>query len=84
MKAVVEKAPDGGFGIYCDDIEGAIGFGDTEALAKADFLETLQEQAEYYKERRGVFPSWYSIPFDIEYLYDDTFSEVTEIDLVTC
>lgn len=68
--AIIEKASDGGFGIYCKEIEGAVGYGETEAEAKADFNEILEEQAEYYEEKKGALPDWYSENMEIEYRYD--------------
>lgn len=68
--AIIEKASDGGFGIYCKEIEGAVGYGETEAEAKEDFMEILQEQAEYYEEKKGTLPDWYSENIEVEYRYD--------------
>lgn len=68
--AIIEKASDGGFGIYSKDIAGAVGYGLTEQESKEDFLEILQEQAEYYKEKYGTLPDWYSENIEIEYKYD--------------
>ena len=59
IKAIIEKANDGGISIYSEDVNGAYGFGLTEQEAKNDFLSVLEEQAEYYKEKHGEFPVWY-------------------------
>ena len=48
IKAIIEKANDGGISIYSEDVNGAYGFGLTEQEAKDDFLSVLEEQAEYY------------------------------------
>lgn len=69
IAATIEKAPDGGYGIYTD-IEGLIGSGLTEKEAKADFCEVLEEQAAYYFERKGEYPDWYRDGYEIEYYYD--------------
>ena len=68
--AIIEKASDGGFGVYCKKIQGATGYGETEAEAKENFLEILQEQAEYYKEKHSEFPAWYEAGAEVEYRYD--------------
>lgn len=69
ITATIEKASDGGFGIYAD-IAGLIGSGLTEEEAKADFCEVLEEQASYYYERKGEYPDWYRDGYEIEYCYD--------------
>lgn len=70
IKAIIEKANDGGISIYSEDVSGAYGFGLTEQEAKDDFISVLEEQAEYYKERHGEFPSWYKSGYSVEYVYD--------------
>lgn len=70
IKAIIEKANDGGIAIYSDDVNGAFGHGLTEAEAKEDFTAVLEEQAEFYKERKGVFPDWYRDGYEVDYAYD--------------
>lgn len=55
IKAIIEKADDGGISIYSEDVNGAYGFGFTEQEAKDDFVSVLEEQAKYYNEKHG---SW--------------------------
>lgn len=69
ITATIEKASDGGYGIYTD-IAGLIGSGLTEEEAKANFREVLEEQAVYYYERTGAYPDWYQDGYEIEYYYD--------------
>lgn len=69
ITATIEKASDGGYGIYTD-IPGLIGSGLTEEEAKADFCEVLKEQAAYYYERTNTYPDWYEEGYEIEYRYD--------------
>lgn len=69
ITATIEKASDGGYGIYTD-IAGLVGSGLTEEEAKADFCEVLKEQAAYYYERTGEYPDWYEEGYEIEYRYD--------------
>ena len=70
IKAIIEKANDGGISIYSEDVNGAYGFGLTEQEAKDDFLSVLEEQAEYYKEKHGEFPVWYKSGYSDSYIYD--------------
>ena len=65
IKAIIEKANDGGISIYSEDVNGAYGFGLTEQEAKNDFLSVLEEQAEYYKEKHGEFPVWYKSGYSV-------------------
>lgn len=69
ITATIEKASDGGYGIYTD-ILGLIGSGLTEEEAKADFCGVLKEQAAYYYERTNTYPDWYKEGYEIEYRYD--------------
>lgn len=70
VKAIIEKANDGGISVYSEDVNGAYGFGLTEQEAKNDFISVLEEQAEYYKEKHGEFPAWYSSGYSVDYVYD--------------
>ena len=69
ITATIEKASDGGYGIYTD-IPGLIGSGLTEEEAKADFCGVLKEKAAYYYERTTTYPDWYEEGYEIEYRYD--------------
>lgn len=69
ITATIEKASDGGYGIYTD-IPGLIGSGLTEEEAKVDFCGVLKEQAAYYYERTNTYPDWYEEGYEIEYRYD--------------
>ncbi len=68
--AIIEKASDGGYGIYTTTDEPIWGFGLTETEARKDFQEVLEEQAAYYKEKNGTYPDWYGGGYKIEYRYD--------------
>lgn len=68
--AIIEKAEDGGYAIYAKSVQGAYGYGLTEEEAKSDFIDVLHEQAEFYKEKKGSFPDWYSENLNVEYKYD--------------
>ena len=45
--AIIEKAEDGGYGVYTKSVQGAYGYGLTEQEAKNDFVDVLNEQAEF-------------------------------------
>jgi predicted RNase H-like HicB family nuclease len=70
IKAIIEKANDGGYAVYAPYIAGGWGSGLTEDEAKEDFLQVIEEVAEYYKEKNGEFPQWYQNGYEIEYCYD--------------
>ncbi|WP_308547783.1 type II toxin-antitoxin system HicB family antitoxin [uncultured Parabacteroides sp.] len=70
IKAIIEKANDGGISIYSEDVNGAYGFGLTEQEAKEDFLSILEEQAEYYNDEHGEYPAWHRSGYNVEYVYD--------------
>lgn len=67
---IIEKAEDGGYGIYTKSLHGVYGYGLTEQEAKNDFADILNEQAIFHKEKKGVFPDWYADNILIEYKYD--------------
>ena len=67
---IIEKADDGGFSIYTEDLNGVFGYGLTEEEAKNDFVDIIHEQAEYYKEKKGAYPECYEKDVQIDYVYD--------------
>lgn len=68
FRAIIEQATDGGYSVRCEEIAGAFGYGLNEEEAKADFLEVVDEQCEYYTEKYGHSPAWEGVEF--EYVYD--------------
>ena len=71
LVGVIEKASDGGYGIYAlEDVIPVTGYGLTEEEAKKDFVEQIEEQADYYKEKKGTYPEWYEENLEVEYRYD--------------
>lgn len=70
IHAIIERSDSEGISIYSDDVNGAYGFGLTEEEARADFLSVLDEQAEFYKEVHGEFPSWKNEGYSVDYVYD--------------
>lgn len=71
IKAIIEKGTDGLFSVYTDDVQGVFASGLTEQEAKEEFMEILEEQAEYYMEKHGETPEWGISP-EVEYEYSLT------------
>lgn len=71
LVGVIEKASDGGYGIYAlKDEVPVTGYGLTEEEAKKNFEIQVKEQADYYRDKKGVYPKWYQNAMKIEYRYD--------------
>lgn len=70
VTAIIEKATDGGYSIYTKDIKGTVGYGMSEAEAKNDFTDVLEEQLEFFQERTGSVSDWAKEGYTIEYRYD--------------
>ena len=71
ITAIIEKASDGGYGIYADGSDVPLfSNGTSVEEAKDEFEALVHEQAEFMKEREGDYPSWYSEDFRVEYRYD--------------
>ena len=70
LTAIIEKAEDGGYGIYADGGIPVFGSGLTEEEARSEFEACLKEQADYMKERKGKYPDWYADDLQVEYRYD--------------
>lgn len=68
LEAIIERGNDGGFAIYSPTVDGLFGSALTEDEAKADFLSVMDEQAEFYEEKKGVKPSWANA--DVDFRYD--------------
>lgn len=70
ITAIIEKASDGGYGIYAEGNLPLFSNGLTEQEARDEFEALLHEQAEFIKERQGEYPDWYSNDVQIDYRYD--------------
>lgn len=68
--AIIEKASDGGYGIYAENDIPLFASGMTEEEAKEDFEALIPEQAEYIMERTGSYPDWFDGQCEVEYRYD--------------
>jgi predicted RNase H-like HicB family nuclease len=70
ITAIIEKASDGGYGIYAEGNLPLFSNGLTEQEAREEFESLVHEQAEFMKERQGEYPDWYSDGVQIDYRYD--------------
>ncbi|MDR3140191.1 MAG: type II toxin-antitoxin system HicB family antitoxin [Tannerellaceae bacterium] len=68
--AIIEKASDGGYSIYTKDVDGGFASGLAEDEARKDFLEVLEEQADFYRERAGNYPDWFLEGYTVAFHYD--------------
>ena len=69
IKAIIEKASDGGYGIYLPDNAGYVGLGDTEDDAKKDLRDAINEVVAYCKEQ-GIRDNIYGGNVAFDYRYD--------------
>jgi predicted RNase H-like HicB family nuclease len=72
MNAIIERASDGGYGVYCPDVDGVVlcGYGSTEEEAKADLKSVLEMNIEHFKENKTPLPKALSGDIEFEYSYD--------------
>ncbi len=68
LTAIIEKAQNGGISIRAEEPNGLFAYGLTLEEAKQEFIEVLEEQAEYYEEIHGCAPDWKDA--QIDYVYD--------------
>jgi len=78
VTAIIEKASDGGYGIYCPDLEGIslYGYGVTEEEAKDDLNYNLEMFVEHYQEKNLPVPEVLNkgnIKFDFKYDFSGFF-----------
>jgi predicted RNase H-like HicB family nuclease len=76
LVAIIEKAEDGGYGIYVPEVEFLFGYGLTEQEAKQDLQEILEEKIEDYKEQGVEIPAKLNnsnIVFDYRYDFSGFF-----------
>jgi len=72
LVAIIEKASDGGYGIYCPEISVPLyGYGLTENEAKENLLENLDSILEHYEEENKSAPVELNNGIiEFEYKYD--------------
>lgn len=78
VTAIIEKASDGGYGIYCPELEGIslYGYGVTESEAKEDLNFNLEMFVEHYEEKNQPVPEVLNkgkIEFDFKYDFSGFF-----------
>jgi len=69
VEAIIEKASNGGYGIYIPELPGIGVIGDTEEKAKMNLLEVIKDIVEQCKID-GVNDNVYNGNLDITYRYD--------------
>jgi len=69
IKAIIEKASDGGYGIYLPEIPGYVGLGITEDDAKQDLKDAINEVVSYCKEK-GIPDNINNGNISFDYRYD--------------
>lgn len=69
VKAILERANDGGWGAYCAD-EMFTGMGDTIEQAKENLLASIAFHLESCKQGGYDYPSWIEEPFDVLFQFD--------------
>lgn len=56
IRAMIEQGADGGFTAWSDEVPGVYANGLTEEEVRREFLEMMEEQAEYMEESTGEAP----------------------------
>ena len=69
IEAIIEKASDGGYGIYLPEIPGIGVIGETEADAKNNLLEVVNDIVSYCREK-GMTDNVYGGNIEFVYRYD--------------
>ena len=69
IEAIIERASDGTFSVYCKD-EMFNGMGDTPELAKQNMLEQMQFFKETSKEDGYEYPSLLDLEFEVVYTFN--------------
>lgn len=73
INAVIERASDGGYGIYCPELNDLllVGYGLTEKEAKENLRENVEECIFHYEELKENIPAILNNgDIDFEYRYD--------------
>lgn len=73
IRAIIERASDGGYGIYCPDLDtvALFGYGLTEKEAKENLLENLDAHIEFYdEENKPMPPALNNGEIEFDYSYD--------------
>jgi predicted RNase H-like HicB family nuclease len=70
--AIIEKANDGGYGIYLPELKGVAlyGYGLSEQEAKENLSENIEMLVEHYGDENQAIPDSLAEPVEFEYRYD--------------
>ena len=71
--AIIEKASDGGYGIYCPELQevpALFGHGMTEQEAKENLHENLEAAIEHFEEQGVEVPAFLTGKVEFDYRYD--------------
>ena len=69
IEAIIERASDGTFSVYCKD-EMFTGMGDTPELAKQNMIEHMQFFKETSKEDGYEYPTFLDSEFEVVYPFE--------------
>lgn len=68
IKAIIDRAADGTYTVYCEDTPTFFGMGDTIDQAKAEMLEGIRiTKEEFGRESAAIYPEWLDGGYEIEY-----------------
>ena len=70
IKAIIECGEDGGFTAFSESVPGVYANGLTEDEVRKEFLEMMEEQAEFMERRTGKAPDFKGAK--VEFTYDLT------------
>ena len=68
IQAIIDRGEDGGFTAFSESVPGVYANGLTEEEVRAEFLQMMQEQADYIMESTGQRPEWADA--DVHFIYD--------------
>lgn len=69
IEAIIERAKDGGYGIYCTN-QPFTGMGDSTEAAKVNMLEAMKFHKEVCVEEGLLYPAFLDGDFEIVYKFD--------------
>lgn len=68
IKAIIDRATDGTYTVYCENTPTFFGMGDTIDQAKAEMLEGIRiTKEEFGRENAAIYPEWLDGGYEIEY-----------------
>ncbi len=69
IEAIIERAKDGGFGVYCTD-QPFTGMGDTAQAAKVNMMEAMKFHKKVCIEEGLTYPAFLDEPYEVVYKFD--------------